>query len=135
MNLSGKVAIITGASKGIGRATTLELSKAGASVVINYKSDLNGAEETLAQIKAMGGYGQIICADISIYSLAEEMIKKVENTFGKVDILVNNAGISKVGLFTEMNENDFDEMVNTNLKGTFNCCHAAVKSMLKRKSG
>lgn len=135
MNLSGKVAIITGASKGIGRAITFELTKAGASVVINYKSDKEGAEETLAEVKAMGGYGQIICADVSIYSEVESLIEKVENIFGKIDILVNNAGMSKVGLFSEMSEKDFDEIVNTNLKGTFNCCHIAVKNMLKRKSG
>jgi 3-oxoacyl-[acyl-carrier protein] reductase len=83
----------------------------------------------------MGGYGHIICADVSIYSSAETLIKKVENTFGKIDILVNNAGISKVGLFSEMYEKDWDEIINTNLKSTFNCCHVAVKNMIKRKSG
>jgi len=135
MSLSGKTALITGASRGIGRSIAIELAKAGASVAINFSKDINGAEETLKLIKDMGGYGFIIQGDISKYDTAKAVVEKVVSTFGKIDILVNNAGISKVGLFMDMKEEDWDSIMNTNLKGVFNCSHNVVQNMIAQKSG
>jgi 3-oxoacyl-[acyl-carrier protein] reductase len=135
LKLKQKVALVTGASKGIGRAIALELAKQGAYVVINYKTDDQGALTTLRTIEAAGGTGKLAKGDVANYSFAKQLITKVVSISGRIDILVNNAGISKVGLFTEMTEQDWDETININLKGMFNCCHHAVKSMLHDKSG
>jgi len=135
MSLSGKTALITGASRGIGRSIAIELAKAGASVAINFSKDESGAEETLRFIKDLGGYGFIIQGDISKYDTAKAVVEKVASTFGKIDILVNNAGISKVGLFMDMKEEDWDSIMNTNLKGVFNCSHNVVQNMISEKSG
>ncbi|WP_050608046.1 elongation factor P 5-aminopentanone reductase [Clostridium niameyense] len=134
-NLSGKVAIVTGSSRGIGKAIAIELTKAGASVVINYRQNKEGALETLHYIKKLGGYGVIYKADISKYDEAKELIKYTIHNFGKIDILVNNAGIAKIGLFMDMNENDWDSIIDTNLKGVFNCTNNVVKYMLEKQSG
>ncbi|NEZ47507.1 SDR family oxidoreductase [Clostridium niameyense] len=134
-NLSGKVAIVTGSSRGIGKAIAIELTKAGASVVINYRQNKEGALETLHYIKKLGGYGVIYKADISKYDDAKELIKYTIHNFGKIDILVNNAGIAKIGLFMDMNENDWDSIIDTNLKGVFNCTNNVVKYMLEKQSG
>lgn len=135
INLKGKVALITGASRGIGRAIALELSKAGAEVIINYKEDQKGAEETLKSIRNYGGYGIIYKCDICNYKCCIDMTESVIKRFGRIDILVNNAGISKIGLFTDMTEKDFDEIIDVNLKGTLNCSHSVLKYMLNNKSG
>lgn len=133
--LQGKVALVTGASRGIGRAIALELSKNGVSIVINYRKDKEGAEETLRIINENGGYAKLFRADVSSYDEAENMLKEINANFGRIDILVNNAGISKVGLFMDMNEADFKNIIDTNLIGTINCSHAAIKYMLNKKSG
>lgn len=135
MNLSGKVALVTGSSRGIGRGIALELAKKGASVVVNYKEDEEGAIETSNIIKKIGGYSVIQKCDVGDYKQCSNMIENIIKMFGKIDILVNNAGISKVGLFVDMNEDDFDDIMNTNLKGVFNVTHNAVKHMIKKKSG
>lgn len=135
MNLSGKTAVITGASKGIGRSTALAMAECGINVIINYKSDDQAAVEILALIKAAGGNAKAIKGDISDYRFARQLITAAVESFGKVDILVNNAGISKSGLFTDMHESDWDDIIDTNLKGVFNCTHHAVKQMLPHKSG
>jgi 3-oxoacyl-[acyl-carrier protein] reductase len=135
MNLSGKVALVTGASRGIGRSIALELSKAGASVVLNYiKNDL-AAEETLEEIKALGGYGILVKGDVSCYNTCKNVVDEVVKGFGKIDILINNAGISMLGFFADADEDAWNKVVDTNLKSVFNCSHAALKYMLQKKSG
>lgn len=131
----GKVAVVTGASKGIGRSIAVEFAKHGASVVVNYKSDHAAATETLRIINEFSGTGHIIQGDIADYKIAGKLITTAIDLYGQIDILVNNAGISKIGLFTEMTELDWDELMNINLKGVFNCTHHAVKQMLPRKTG
>lgn len=135
VNLSGKVALVTGASRGIGKSIALELSKAGASVVINYSKDQSGAESTCSTIRGEGGYAEVYKADVADYEEVSEMIDYIANRFGKIDILINNAGISKIGLFIDSSAEDFSSIINTNLMGVINCSHCAVKKMLQKKSG
>jgi 3-oxoacyl-[acyl-carrier protein] reductase len=135
INLAGKVAVVTGASKGIGAGIALELARQGANVVVNYLSDKEGAEDVLAALRDEGGIGSVACADVSGYSEAEGLMAHAVDTYGKLDILVNNAGVSKTGLFIDMTEKDFDELMGVNLKGIYNCCHSALKYMLPQKSG
>lgn len=135
MNLSSKIALVTGASSGIGRGIALELSKAGASLIINYNKNLKGAQETKELIEDAGGYAYTIQGDVSSYGAVKEMVDNIIKKFGKIDVLVNNAGISKVGLFIDMTEEDFHSMMDTNLKGVFNCCHNVLKYMLLKKRG
>lgn len=134
-DLSGKVAVITGASRGIGRSIALELAKAGASVVVNYRNNEEEAEKTLEEIKRKGGFGILIKGDVSIYEEAKIIIDKTVEHFGKIDILINNAGISKIGLFIDMKENEWQKIINVNLNGVINCCHSALLHMVARKSG
>lgn len=135
MDLRGKVAIVTGASRGIGKGIAIELAKAGATVVINYKSNDKAAEETLAVIRELGVYALKIKGDVSDYEFSKQMIETIVEKLGKIDILINNAGISKVGLFMDATPEEWDSIVNVNLKGTINCSHSAVKEMIKQKSG
>lgn len=134
-NLSGKCAIVTGASNGIGRSIALKLAEEGAYVVINYNSDVKAAEETLNIVRKNQGYAEIYKADVSDYNQVQSMIKFAIDTYGKVDILVNNAGISKVGLFMDFNEEQWDSMINVNIKGVFNCSHAVIPNMIQNKKG
>ncbi|MBI6871107.1 elongation factor P 5-aminopentanone reductase [Clostridium aciditolerans] len=134
-DLKGKVAIVTGASRGIGRSIVLELVKAGANVVINYKSNEKEANKTLEYIKDLKGIGMAVKADVSIYEEARMLVNKAIEQFGKVDILVNNAGVSKIALFMDMNEEDWNQIIDINLKGTINCSHNLVKHMISRKCG
>ncbi|GLC31493.1 elongation factor P 5-aminopentanone reductase [Clostridium omnivorum] len=135
MNLSGKVAFVTGASRGIGRNIALELTKAGASVALNYIKDDLAAEEALEEIKALGGYGILIKGDVSSYSTCKNAIDEVVKSFGKIDILVNNAGISMLGFFADADEEMWNRVIDTNLKSVINCSHAALNYMLQKKSG
>jgi 3-oxoacyl-[acyl-carrier protein] reductase len=135
MDLKGKVAIVTGASRGIGKGIAIELAKAGASVVINYKNNDEAAEETLQQIRELGAYGLRIKGDVSDYEFSKQLIETTVEKLGKIDILVNNAGISKVELFMDAVPEEWDNMLNVNLKGTVNCSHSVVKEMIKQKSG
>ncbi|MBY6951517.1 elongation factor P 5-aminopentanone reductase [Clostridium botulinum] len=135
VNLIGKVAIVTGGSRGIGRSIALELTKAGANVIINYNKNKEDALETLSLIKDLGRYGYVCKADVSDYGSSKKLIEFAINKFGKVDILVNNAGIAKIGLFIDMDENDWDNIINTNLKGVFNCSHNVIKYMLDKGEG
>ncbi len=135
VNLIGKVAIVTGGSRGIGRSIALELTKAGANVIINYNKNKEDALETLSFIKDLGGYGYVCKADVSNYNSSKELVEFAINKFGKIDILVNNAGIAKIGLFIDMDENDWNNIINTNLKGVFNCSHNVVKYMLDKGEG
>jgi len=133
--LKGKIAVVTGSSKGLGRAIAKKLATEGALVVVNYKSDDASAMNVVDEIKDAGGYAIKYKADVSKYDEANILIEDTVKTFGKIDILVNNAGISKVGLFMDMEECDWDSLINTNLKGMFNTCHTAVKYMIGEKSG
>ncbi|HAG44119.1 MAG TPA: short-chain dehydrogenase [Clostridium sp.] len=135
MSLKGKVAIITGGTRGIGRSIALELSKEGASIILNYKNDDTSAKETLEEIKLIGGYGILIKGDISDYNFCKSLVTKVIEDFGKIDILVNNAAISKVGLFIDMDEKDYDSIMNTNMKAIFNMCNNVCKYMIAKESG
>ncbi|MCJ7691348.1 MAG: SDR family oxidoreductase [Clostridiaceae bacterium] len=135
MNLKGKVAIVTGASRGIGKGIAIELAKAGACVVINYKNNDKAAEETLQEISNLGVYAIKIKGDVSDYEFSKRMIKTTLEKLGKIDILVNNAGISKIGLFMDEEPEEWDNIINVNLKGTINCSHNVVKEMIKQKSG
>ncbi|NME83215.1 SDR family oxidoreductase [Clostridium sp. SM-530-WT-3G] len=133
--LIGKVALVTGASRGIGRAIAVELAKEGASIVINYSKDNEGAKETLEQVKKVNGYGVIIKQDISSLEGCKSMIDEIINTMGKVDILVNNAGISTIGLFMDAEEEDISRIINTNLMGPVYLTKYALQHMVPKRSG
>ncbi len=135
VSLGGKIAVVTGASRGIGRSIAVELAKRGANVIVNYKEDQNGAEKTVKLINENGGRGFLYKGDVSNYYFCKSMMEDIINRFSKIDILVNNAGISKVGLFMDLKEKDFDDIMNVNFKGVFNCCHAVVEHMISRKKG
>lgn len=113
-NLSGKIAFVTGASKGIGKAIAIELGKRGASVIVGYNSDEKGANEAVTTIKENGGYGIALQGDISKNEDIHSIVKYIESNFGKLDILVNNAGVSKVGLFMDFSIDDIDSLIGIN---------------------
>lgn len=126
-----KVAVITGASRGIGKSIALELAKNGIFVVINYRSDQANAIQTLKDIRASGGNGMLKQADISVYEDAKDLIEHTVSICGKLDILVNNAGVSHHGLLLDTTEADFDLVMNINLKGAFNVTKHALPHLLK----
>jgi len=133
--LTNRVAVVTGASRGIGKAIALELAKRGAKVVVNYRTHEDAALQVLEQIRESGGDGIINQADISQFDQAQALIKNCVEHFGKIDILVNNAGITRDTLIMMMSEEDWDIVQATNLKGTFNCSKAAVRYMMRQKYG
>jgi len=135
MNFKGKVAIVTGASRGIGKGIAIELAKNGCCVVINYKSNDQEAEKTYKEIREIGAYALIIKGDVSDYEFAKQMVKTTVEKLGKIDILINNAGISKVGLFMDQEPSEWNNILDVNLKGAINCSHNVVKEMIKQKSG
>lgn len=135
MLLDGKIALVTGASRGIGRAIAIELAKEGATVAINYAGNKTAAEEVQNIITEMGGKAMIIQADVSDENSAVNMVEEVIKEFGGIDILVNNAGITRDGLFIRMKEEDWNAVINTNLTGIFNCTKVAAKYMMKKRSG
>lgn len=130
-----KVAVVTGASRGIGRAIALELAASGAFVVINYNGSKERAEEVKAEIEKNGGSAAIYQCNVSEYDKCEEFLKDVVKEYGRIDILVNNAGITRDGLLMKMSEEDFDQVINVNLKGAFNTIRFASRQMLKQRSG
>jgi 3-oxoacyl-[acyl-carrier protein] reductase len=133
--LTDKIAIVTGASRGIGRAVALDLAKKGVKVVVNYAGNEEKANETVHAIKALGSEAIAVQADISNTNEVAEMIKITIDTFGKIDILVNNAGITKDNLLMRMKEDEWDAVINTNLKGVFLCTKAVSRHMIRQKSG
>jgi 3-oxoacyl-[acyl-carrier protein] reductase len=133
--LKDKVALITGASRGIGRAIALKFAQNGANVVINYSSSQSQAENLKEEIEKIGTKTMIIKCDVSNPDEVNQMFSQVENEFGRLDILVNNAGITKDGLILRMNEEDFDKVIAINLKGAFLCARAAAKMMVKQRFG
>ncbi|MGB9813449.1 MAG: 3-oxoacyl-[acyl-carrier-protein] reductase [Thermovenabulum sp.] len=135
MNLQGKVAVVTGGSRGIGKSISLKLAELGSTVVINYVKNDSYALEVAQQIEKMGKSAFLVKKDVSKINEAEELIEEVYKKFNSIDILVNNAGITKDTLFLRMTEEDFDKVLNTNLKGTFNVTKAAVKYMVKKRYG
>jgi len=133
--LTGKVALVTGASRGIGRAIAVEFAKEGASIVINYSKDDEGAKETLKQVKSVNGYGVIIKQDISSFENCKLMIDRIVDTMGKIDILVNNAGISNIGLFMDAGEADITRIMNINLMAPLYLTKYVLQFMVPKKSG
>lgn len=135
MHLKDKVAIVTGASRGIGRAIAVSLAQSGVKVVCNYIGSLEQAQETLDAVKAVGGEGILIMGDVSNSDDVAEMVKTVQESFGQIDILVNNAGITKDNLLMRIKEEDWDDVLNINLKGTFLMTKAVSRIMMKQKAG
>jgi 3-oxoacyl-[acyl-carrier protein] reductase len=133
--LTGKVALVTGASRGIGRAVALKLSDAGAKVAINFAGNVEKAEEVKAEIEKRGGEVILVQGKVDNFEVVNEIVKKIVETWGTVDILVNNAGINRDNLLIKMSESDFDEVIATNLKGVFNCTKAVARLMMKNRSG
>ena len=133
--LEGKVALVTGASRGIGRAIALQLASDGAKVAINFAGNTAKAEEVKAEIESNGGEALLVQADVANVEAVDEMIKKVTDTWGKIDILINNAGITRDSLLIRMKDTDFDTVISTNLKGVYNCTKAVSKLMIKQRSG
>ena len=133
--LVGKVAIVTGASRGIGRAVVEELAANGATVVVNYNSSEEAALEVVAAIEDVGGTAMAVQADVSDFAAAQTLAKRTLDTFGQIDILVNNAGTTRDTLLLLMKENDWDVVLDTNLKSVFNCCKAVARPMIRRKRG
>ncbi|MDR3597794.1 elongation factor P 5-aminopentanone reductase [Clostridium sp.] len=133
--LNGKVAFVTGASRGIGRAIAIELAKEGASVLINYSTDANGAEETLEEVKKINGYGVMIKGDISKFNECRLIIEEALKVMGKIDILVNNAGISHIGLFMDVTEEEIEKVISTNLLGAMYLTKHVLNDMILRKRG
>ena len=133
MSFKGKVAIITGGTRGIGRGIALELASKGASLVLNYNSNDEEAIKTLDMIKEIGGYGILVKASVGTSSGCKEIIETAKREFGKIDFLINNAGISKVGLFMDSDDEMIDEIFDTNLKGVINTSRYAIEELIKTK--
>ncbi|GEN34142.1 3-oxoacyl-ACP reductase FabG [Aneurinibacillus danicus] len=133
--LEGKVALVTGASRGIGRAIALELARQGADVAVNYAGNEAAAREVADEIAKLGRRAIVVKANVADAGEAEAMVKQTIDELGKLDILVNNAGITRDNLLMRMKEEEFDEVIATNLKGVFNCTKAVTRPMMKTRSG
>jgi 3-oxoacyl-[acyl-carrier protein] reductase len=133
--LHDRVAIVTGGSRGIGKAIALELANQGAAVVVNYVNNTAAADEVIDNILGAGGRAQAFQADISNFQQAHDLVKFTVDTFSRLDILVNNAGITRDTLIMMMSEKDWDDVIDINLKGPFNCSKAAVRHMMRKRFG
>ena len=133
--LDGRIAIVTGGSRGIGRSIALELANRGAAVVVNYVKNSQAADEVVDEIRKGGGKAQAFQSDVANFQQAHDLVKFTVDSFGGLDILVNNAGITRDTLIMLMSEQDWDDVINTNLKGTFNCSKAAVRHMMRKRFG
>ncbi len=134
-SLEGQIALVTGASRGIGKEIALSLAKEGAEVIINYSSSLESANKVLSEINSFGGKSYALQADISNENSVNELIKEVLDKHTKIDVLVNNAGITKDGLLMRMKTEDWQKVLDLNLSGVFYCTRAVSRQMLKRKKG
>ena len=135
MLLEGKTAIVTGASGGIGKAIAIALAKEGASVAVHFHGNEEKALLVKKEIEEAGGKAEVFRANVADFEECNALVKAAAKTFGSIDILVNNAGITKDGLMLRMKENDFDAVIDVNLKGTWNCMKHATKLMMKQKYG
>jgi 3-oxoacyl-[acyl-carrier protein] reductase len=135
MDFSDKVAVVTGGSRGIGRAIALRLAAGGATVVVNYRGNQAAAEEVVEKIKADGGEAIAVQADVSLFDEADALFTAAKKAFGRVDILVNNAGTTRDTLIMRMSEEDWDVVIDTNLKGAFNCIKAVSRQMMRQRYG
>ncbi|NJO06530.1 MAG: 3-oxoacyl-[acyl-carrier-protein] reductase [Chloroflexaceae bacterium] len=135
LDLTGRVALVTGASRGIGRAIAWTLAAAGASVVVNYRGNAAAAEATVAGVVAQGGTAQAVQADVSDAEAVDQLFQTVLDTHHRLDILINNAGITRDTLLLRMKAEDFDSVLHTNLRGVYLCTRAALRPMTKQRSG
>lgn len=133
--LSGKIALVTGAGRGIGRAIAVSLAGEGATVIVNYNGSKERADEVVTEIISQGGTARSVGCNVADYSQCGEMAQNLINEFGKIDILVNNAGITRDNLILRMSESDFDDVIGTNLKGTFNTIKHLTKNFIKQRAG
>lgn len=134
-SLAGKSALVTGASRGIGRAIALKLASLGAKVAINFAGNLAKAQEVKSAVEEIGGEAILVQGNVADFQTVQSIIKTVIEKFGTIDILVNNAGITRDNLLIKMSESDFDEVIATNLKGVFNCTKAVARLMMKQRAG
>jgi 3-oxoacyl-[acyl-carrier protein] reductase len=135
MGLTGKCAVVTGASRGIGRAIALELAAQGAKVVVNYSGSAQKAEQVVAEIKANGGEAIAVQANVADADAVQQLMNSAVDTYGSLDILVNNAGITRDNLLMRMKNDEWDDVINTNLKGVFLCIKAVSRQMMKQRAG
>lgn len=135
MSIAGKIAVVTGGSRGIGRAICLKLAAMGATVIVNYVGNQAAAEETAATIRQQGGTAEVSRFNVADPAETEAALKKVQDDHGRIDILVNNAGITRDGLLMKMKDEQWDEVLNTNLKGAFTCIRAVSRVMMKQRWG
>ena len=133
--LTGKVAVVTGASRGIGRQIARTMAREGAIVIVNYNGSAAKAEEVVKEITDAGGQAEAIQCNVSDYAASQEFLSSVISKYKRIDILVNNAGITRDNLLMKMSEEDFDAVLDTNLKGAFNCTKHVSRQMLKQRSG
>lgn len=133
--LSERVAVVTGSSRGIGRAIAIELASRGAKVIINYNSNSAAADEVVNQIVESGGEAIAVQANVADFEQAEMLIKTAIDTYGQVDILVNNAGITRDGLIARLKEDEWDAVIGTNLKSAWNCCKHVTRPMMRKRYG
>lgn len=134
-DLAGKIALVTGASRGIGAGIARELAKAGARVVVNYNTSLERAFKLAEDIEKEGGEALVIKADVAAFEEVEIMFSQIEKIWGEVDILINNAGVALRKLVTDTGEEEWDKVINTNLKGVFLCCRRALPAMIRKRYG
>ena len=135
ISLKDKVALVTGGSRGIGRAIALALADSGAAVVVNYKGNQAAADEVVRAIEGRDGRALAVQADVAQPADVERLFKQVIDTYGRLDILVNNAGVTRDTLLLRMKETDFDDVINTNLRGTYLCTKAALRPMSRARGG
>ena len=135
MNFTGKTAVVTGGSRGLGRAVCLELAAGGANVVLCYAGNENAANETVAACEVLGARAVAVRCNVADSGEVKALMDAAVQTFGRIDILVNNAGITRDGLLMMMKEADFDAVIDTNLKGTFLCMKAVSRQMMKQRYG
>ncbi|SEP56282.1 3-oxoacyl-[acyl-carrier-protein] reductase [Piscibacillus halophilus] len=133
--LDGKVALVTGASRGIGRAIALELAQKGANVVVNYAGSQERAESVVQEIQDLGQEAIAVKANVANADEVKQLVKSTTDQFGSIDILVNNAGITRDNLLMRMKEDEFDDVIETNLKGVFNCIKTVTRPMMKQRGG